>query len=95
MARSTIELAFSLRLAISLSSAIGHLHQRGINHKDIKPAHVLVNSDTGQCWLRGFGIASRLPRERQAPESPSYRWNTGLHGPRADRTNESFHRFPK
>ncbi|HEV2730910.1 MAG TPA: AAA family ATPase, partial [Terriglobales bacterium] len=67
-----LNLAFSLRLAISLSSAIGHLHQRGIIHKDIKPAHVLVNSDTGQCWLRGFGIASRLPRERQAPESPEF-----------------------
>jgi serine/threonine protein kinase len=48
------------------------LHQGGIIHKDIKPAHVLVNSDTGQCWLRGFGIASRLARERQAPESPEF-----------------------
>jgi FixJ family two-component response regulator len=67
-----LNIAFSLRLAIGLSRAIGHLHQRGIIHKDIKPAHVLVNSDTGQCWLRGFGIASRLPRERQAPESPEF-----------------------
>src|SRR5258708_2230348 len=67
-----LNVAFSLRLAISLSSAIGHLHQGGIIHKDIKPAHVLVNSDTGQCWLRGFGIASRLPRERQTPESPEF-----------------------
>jgi PAS domain S-box-containing protein len=65
-----LNVAFSLRLAISLSSAIGQLHQRGIIHKDIKPAHVLVNSDTGQCWLRGFGLASRLPRERQAPDPP-------------------------
>ena len=37
-----LDLAFSLRIAISLSSAIGHLHRRGIIHKDIKPAHVLV-----------------------------------------------------
>ena len=29
-----LDLAFSLRLAIGLSSAIGHLHQRGIIHKD-------------------------------------------------------------
>jgi serine/threonine protein kinase len=36
-------LAFSLRIAISLSSAIGHLHRHGIIHKDIKPGHVLVS----------------------------------------------------
>jgi serine/threonine protein kinase len=62
--------AFSMRLAISLSTAIRHLHQRGLIHKDIKPGNVLVNPATGQCWLMGFGIASRLRRERQAPESP-------------------------
>jgi len=43
-----LDLAFSLRIAISLSSAIGHLHRRGIIHKDIKPAHVLVTRNTGQ-----------------------------------------------
>ena len=67
-----VDVAFSLRLAISLSTAIGHLHQRGLIHKDIKPANVLVNSATGQCWLMGFGIASRLPRERQSPEPPEF-----------------------
>jgi serine/threonine protein kinase len=41
-------MAFALRVAISLSTAIGHLHQRGVIHKDIKPANVLVNSVTGQ-----------------------------------------------
>ena len=59
-----------LRLAIGLSTAIHHLHQHGVIHKDIKPANVLVNPVTGQIWLTGFGIASRLPRERQAPEPP-------------------------
>jgi predicted ATPase/signal transduction histidine kinase/PAS domain-containing protein len=67
-----LDLAFSLRLAMGLSVAIDHLHQRGIIHKDIKPANVLVNSVAGHCWLRGFGIASRLARERQAPEPPEF-----------------------
>jgi serine/threonine protein kinase len=44
----------------------------GLIHKDIKPANVLVNSATGQCWLMGFGIASRLRRERQVPEPPEF-----------------------
>src|SRR6185503_7931754 len=34
------------------------------------PAHVLVNTTTGQAWLTGFGISSRLPRERQTPDPP-------------------------
>ena len=67
-----LDLAFSLRIAISLSSAIGHLHRHGIIHKDIKPAHVLLTPNTSQCWLMGFGISSRLPRERQSPEPPEF-----------------------
>ena len=65
------DLAFCLRIAINLANAIGQLHQRGIVHKDVKPANVLVKS-TGQIWLTGFGIASRLPRERQPPEPPKF-----------------------
>ncbi|HEX8892868.1 MAG TPA: AAA family ATPase, partial [Terriglobales bacterium] len=33
---------------------------------------ILVNSTTGQVWLMGFGIASRLRREHQAPEPPEF-----------------------
>jgi serine/threonine protein kinase len=67
-----LELRQFLRLAIGLSAALGQLHERGLVHKDIKPANVLVNAATGQVWLTGFGIASRLPRERQSPESPEF-----------------------
>jgi predicted ATPase/signal transduction histidine kinase/GAF domain-containing protein len=59
-----------LRLAVGIAKALGQVHQRGLIHKDIKPANVLVNCVTGQVWLMGFGIASRLPRERQAPAPP-------------------------
>src|SRR5262245_43175104 len=59
-----------LRLAIGIAAAVGKLHERGLVHKDIKPANILVNSTTGDVRLTGFGIASRRPRERQSPHPP-------------------------
>ena len=58
-----------LRLAINLAAAVGQVHRRGLIHKDIKPANMLVDA-SGNVRLTGFGIASRLPRERQAPAPP-------------------------
>ena len=55
-----------LRIAIPLAAALGQVHQRGLIHKDIKPANILVDVASGGVWLTGFGIASRLPREHQA-----------------------------
>jgi PAS domain S-box-containing protein len=59
-----------LRLAIALSQAVIQLHAGGLIHKDIKPGNVLVSPSTGRVWLTGFGIASRVPRERQSPAPP-------------------------
>src|SRR6516162_8452808 len=64
-----MEVGRFLRLAIGTTVAVGKLHQRGLVHKDIKPANTLVN-DTGEVRLTGFGIASRLVRERQSPHPP-------------------------
>ena len=65
-----LELGTFLRLAPAIAHAVGRLHERGLVHKDIKPANILLDPVTEQIWLTGFGIASRLPRERQAPGSP-------------------------
>ncbi|MFM0369771.1 trifunctional serine/threonine-protein kinase/ATP-binding protein/sensor histidine kinase [Paraburkholderia aspalathi] len=65
-----MEMADFLRLAVGIAAALGKLHQRGLVHKDLKPTHILVNCADGQARLTGFGLASRLPRERQAPEPP-------------------------
>jgi PAS domain S-box-containing protein len=59
-----------LRIAIPLAGALRQVHERGLVHKDIKPANILVNEASGGVWLTGFGIASRLPREHQAPAPP-------------------------
>src|ERR1700755_1240648 len=65
-----MEVGRFLRLAIAVTSALGKLHQRGLIHKDIKPANILLNEATGEVRLTGFGIASRFARERQSPHPP-------------------------
>jgi serine/threonine protein kinase len=65
-----MELSRFLLFAVGLAAALGKLHQQGLIHKDIKPANILVDSVSGAVWLTGFGIASRLRRERQAAEPP-------------------------
>src|SRR5262249_35189936 len=65
-----IETGCFLHLAIGIVAAIGKLHERGLVHKDIKPGNILVNGATGEVRLTGFGITSRLARERQSPHPP-------------------------
>src|SRR5713101_1191542 len=71
------ELRALLRVAIGIAEALRQLHKQSIVHKDVKPAHILVDAGTGKAWLTGFGISSRIPRERQSPPeivagSPAY-----------------------
>jgi PAS domain S-box-containing protein len=65
-----LDVSHFLRIAIPLAGALRQVHERGLIHKDIKPANILVDTASGGVWLTGFGIASRLPRERQAPAPP-------------------------
>ncbi|HTJ58900.1 MAG TPA: AAA family ATPase [Devosiaceae bacterium] len=64
------EIGASLRLAVDMAAALGRLHEGGLVHRDIKPAHIVVNCPDGLVRFTGFGLASRLPRERRAPAPP-------------------------
>src|SRR5262249_53077441 len=37
-----------VRHAVGIAGALGKLHQRGLVHKDLKPAHILVNCTDGR-----------------------------------------------
>jgi predicted ATPase len=65
-----LDVSHFLRIAIPLAGALRQVHERGLIHKDVKPANILVDAASGGVWLTGFGIASHLPREHQAPAPP-------------------------
>jgi PAS domain S-box-containing protein len=67
-----IEVGRFLSIAVGAAAALGKGHQQGLIHKDIKPANILVNNASGEVRLTGFGIASRLTRERQPVEPPEF-----------------------
>jgi len=65
----SIDVSRLLPIAIGLAAALGQAHRQGLIHKDIKPENALVD-EAGHVSLTGFGIASRLPRERMTPTPP-------------------------
>jgi serine/threonine protein kinase len=76
-------------LAIGMASVLGKLHQRGLVHKDVKPANILLNEATGEVRFTGFVIVSGSVRERQVPHPPETIPGTLATWPRADRSDES------
>ncbi len=70
--RSPMNLSSFLRLAIDVTAVLGKVHQRGLVHKDIKPLHIFVGCRDDRVRLTGFGIASRLQRERYTPAPPEF-----------------------
>jgi serine/threonine protein kinase len=64
-----LDLTRFLHIAVGLAAALRRLHRRGLVHKDIEPANLFVDADD-KVRLTGFGAASRLPRDCQAPAAP-------------------------
>lgn len=59
-----------LDLAIQASAALGHIHQRGVIHKDINPSNIVWNSSSNQLKIIDFGVATRLSTESPTLKDP-------------------------
>ncbi|MBV8294081.1 MAG: serine/threonine protein kinase, partial [Mycobacterium sp.] len=53
-------IADALAIITGVGSALDYAHQRGLLHRDVKPANILLDSHTQRIFLADFGIARRI-----------------------------------
>jgi TolB-like protein/tRNA A-37 threonylcarbamoyl transferase component Bud32/Flp pilus assembly protein TadD len=62
LAGGALPLEQVLRYGLQLADAVAHAHQRGIIHRDLKSANVIITPE-GRAKVLDFGLAKRLGRE--------------------------------
>jgi len=63
-AQGPLPLGEATRIASDLLDALDYAHQRGIIHRDVKPANVLLDGN-GHAYLTDFGIALLIGNDRR------------------------------
>ncbi len=60
-----------LSLAIKITKSVDQIHQQHIVHKDINPANIVFNPNTGTLKIIDFGMATQLTRETPTLQNPN------------------------
>jgi diguanylate cyclase (GGDEF)-like protein len=66
-----VPVARILQIAVPLAHAVAAMHRRGIVHRDINPANILVSGPSHQPTLIDFNLASSFAEERPGFTHPS------------------------
>ncbi|HRI49226.1 MAG TPA: AAA family ATPase [Pseudomonadota bacterium] len=75
-----LELGFFLAVAIKLAETLALVHEKGIIHKDLRPANIVATRDAQVVEIINFGVASLLSTELQRePSSSSFFEGTLTH----------------
>lgn len=65
-----LALGKTLRVAAAIASILSAVHQKGVVHKDIKPANLIVDPASDEVTLLDFGVSSLLRQEAVAAATP-------------------------
>jgi len=60
-----------LSIAIKITAGLQGIHAAKVIHKDVNPANIVFNSETGQLKFIDFGIATVLSRSNQTLANPN------------------------
>ena len=60
-----------LPFALKIANGLAQLHSKAIIHKDINPANIVINPQTGVLKLIDLGISTQLSRENPILEAPN------------------------
>ena len=60
-----------LDLAIKITEILGEIHNSNVIHKDINPANIILNPETGEVKIIDFGISSQLTWENPTLQPPN------------------------
>lgn len=58
----------ALAILIPLADALSHAHERGVIHRDVKPANILLHQDDNWAFLTDFGVATLRTSEHSRSE---------------------------
>jgi PAS domain S-box-containing protein len=70
MASKHLSLSEFLVIAIQITRTLGEIHAANIIHKDINPANIVYNAQTGKIGIIDFGISTSLLHENPMIKSP-------------------------